>query len=61
MDYKIIKSDWRIKHKKYSNEKFEDFEKKVKEHLLEGWKCQGGVSFSSGGEFFQAMVKYNEQ
>ena len=33
------------------------FQNEVKEHLLQGWKCQGGVVEISDRSLIQAMVK----
>lgn len=51
--YKVIvaKYDDDVKREKLK------FQKKVEEHLAEGWKCQGGVYSDGDDHFCQAMVK----
>jgi hypothetical protein len=54
MKYKIIKDTTK-------GQSFDDFEKKINEMILEGWKLQGGINAVSSpkGDLYwvQAMVK----
>ncbi|MDR2272135.1 MAG: DUF1737 domain-containing protein [Sphingobacterium sp.] len=45
MEYKVI-SSYELKH----------LVEEVNEHLLQGWKLQGGMSASSNA-FYQALIK----